>query len=124
MIQRKTGLVSFHVLLTDGRERRYHQDQIRLRTVEVQVPDRSVKLVDLVIPTSPEVATLTITSSNTTESSPTTAGAGPTSTATAVPESLPPVVSDPGATTTAPEPTKKTYPKRNRIPRDRYEPTW
>ena len=124
MIQRKTGPVSFHVLLTDGRERRCHQDQIRLRTVEVQVPDRSVKLEDLVIPTSPEVATPTITSSNTTESSPTAAGTGPTSTAPAVPESLPLVVSDPGATTTAPEPTKKTYPKRNRIPRDRYEPTW
>ena len=37
-IQAKTGPVSFLARLEDGRERRCHQDQLRLRTVEVEKP--------------------------------------------------------------------------------------
>jgi len=46
--------VSFYVLLTDGRERRYHQDQLQFRTVEIQRPDTPVEMEDLPISTTHE----------------------------------------------------------------------
>ncbi len=38
VIQRKTGPVSYRVKLADGSERHYHQDQVRTRTVAVELP--------------------------------------------------------------------------------------
>ncbi len=114
VIQKKTGPVSFHVLLTDGRERRCHQDQLRLRTVDVQIPDRPVELDDLAISASPEVATPTASSSTFSTSN----EAGTSSTTPTVTESVPPMVADSGATVTAPTPARKAYPKRTRTPLD------
>ena len=114
--------------LTDGRGRRCHQDQVRLRTVNVPSPETPVE--EEVAPEiSPEIATPTVPEV-TTPTAPTTAPAteaAPTTTteATAIAaESVPPVVVDPGATATAPQPSRKTYPTRTRVPVDRYEPTW
>ena len=36
VVEKKTGPVSYHVKLTDGRHRRCHQDQIRFRSVDIQ----------------------------------------------------------------------------------------
>lgn len=45
-IVKKTGPVSFHVHLEDGRQRRCHQDHLRLRVVDDGTPEMSEVVVD------------------------------------------------------------------------------
>ena len=49
-IAKKTGPVSYSVKLSDGRERRCHQDQVRKRLVEIEAPEKEV---DVDVPTPP-----------------------------------------------------------------------
>ena len=55
-IQAKTGPVSFLARLEDGRERRCHQDQLCLRTVEVEIPQTTVEC-NVPVPPEPRVST-------------------------------------------------------------------
>ena len=133
-IKLKTGPVSFLVELSDGRQRRCHQDQVRIRTVpvtpEMEQDGREDEIVsDLVIPAeSTLIPTVPIAdpveSSDSVErpseqTSPsavaeTPVGVGGTTGGTSVP------------TTTQPEPPLpgKIYPKRDRTPRTWFEPKW
>ena len=49
-IAKKTGPVSYSVKLSDGRERRCHQDQVRKWLVEIEAPEKEV---DVDVPTPP-----------------------------------------------------------------------
>ncbi len=51
-IAKKTGPVSYTVTMSNGRDRRCHQDQVRKRFVEMDVPDEEVD-VDIDLPTPP-----------------------------------------------------------------------
>ena len=102
-IERQTGPISFRVKLTNGQSRRCHQDQIRKRSVCVDIPDEDAEL-DI--------------------------GSG--SNVPAVEESIPkdtvdtavPPVAAPRSASSIPVPERKSYPKRVRLPVERYEPTW
>jgi len=122
VLQKKTGPVSFHVLLTDGRERRCHQDQIRLRTVDVPVPEKPLDLEDIAIPMpTPDVATPTTVIATPTSS--TSVESNTTTTTPTEAESVP-SATDSKVTGSAPESSRKTYPRRTRVPLDWYEPKW
>ena len=43
-IPKKTGLVSYSVKLSDGRDRRCLQDQVRKRFAEVNIPEEEVEV--------------------------------------------------------------------------------
>ena len=111
VIEQRTGPISFRVKLTDGRDRR-HQDQLRERSVEV--PQNSGSEPEVIVP-SP-VVTVPPTDPPDSPSSPTE------------PNVEEPISPDPTPSTddtvVDSNPTEKTYPKRNRAPVIRYEPTW
>ena len=107
VISKRTGPVSFVVQLSDGRERRCHQDQLQKRTVEVTV-DSPVETETPVPRTS---ATDQHSSSETEVSS-----AVPNS--NVVPEQAT-VASEQSAHSS---PLRKTYPTRRRTTVQRYEP--
>ena len=125
-IQAKTGPVSFLARLEDGRERRCHQDQLRLRTVEVEKPRTTVEC-DVPVPPAPEPRVLTPEEQAPPEAAVDTGVAAGSS---AVPDDLPvapaagpPLVSEPPESVGA-HPEHRSYPRRTRNPVDRYEPTW
>ena len=64
-IVEKSGLVSYHVVLEDGRRKRCHQDQLRSRIVSDGPPEMSEIAVDADVP----VSTPNISATGTTESS-------------------------------------------------------
>ena len=118
-IQKKTGSVSYLIKLTDdGCYRRYHQDLLRKRCVDVDTPpdpDSSVE-VDIPIP-SPEIPV-----SDPESEVPMNVSPG---------ESSPPVTDPPSENTdktSSPESTINLVlhpiPSRHRKPVVRYEPTW
>ena len=119
-IEQVTGPVSFQVKLDDGRTRRCHQDQIRIRVIAPDMPPESddgslENTSDIVIPLSSfegepqasEVESLTLGSD-----SPPSDPPGPSG--------IPPESSEPDVM----PPTAKSYPSRSRVPPDRYEPSF
>ena len=98
VISKKTGPVSFVVQLSDGRERRCHQDQLRFRTVDVTVEE----LIETETP-SPHSEDIEL----------------PSPSDTNVPSS-----SDQVSPTPSEPPPRKTYPTRVRTTVQRYEPRW
>ena len=112
VIQKKTGPVSLLVRLSDGRERRCHLDQVRKRSVAVEIPPVVVEpeiVIPSVIPSSlpvnPSVATPSPANDSVVDGSPSPAAVDP---------EPPP----------EPETRVKTYPKRDRKPVERFEPKW
>ena len=104
VIQEETGPVSFRVKLSDGQQRRCHLDQVRKRSVIV--PQDSVVEPDVTISLpKPSTATGDATPEQTDSS-------------TSESNSQPP---DPSTESNA---TRKSYPKRDRTPVVRFEPTW
>ena len=101
-----SGPVSFHVLLEDGRCKRCHQDQLRPRVTDDGPPDMSEIPVTLTMPSTPELGTTNTEHSNTqmsdtTDSSDTTESTD---------------------TTNSSESNVHRYPRRQRKPRERFEP--
>ena len=98
VISKKTGPVLFVVQLSDGRERRCHQDQLRHRTVDVTVEEP----IETETP-APHTETAQVPSPSDTH-----------------------VSSSPDQVTAAQSapPARKTYPTRNRRTVQRYEPRW
>lgn len=99
-IVRQTGPVSYSVRLSDGRERRCHQDQVRKRWAEIEIPEG----VDVDTPTPPPDPAEVMRPGNTTET-----GRSPEA-----PESVGDPAVDP----------PRTYPHRERKTVDRFEPKW
>ena len=93
-IAKKTGPVSYAVTMSNGRDRRCHQDQVRKRFVEIDIPVEEKVDVGLDLPT-PHVQE---------------------------PEDSTPIEPDPVETDL--DITPKTYPRRERKPVERFEPTW
>ena len=104
VIQEETGPVSFRVKLSDGQQRRCHLDQVRKRSVTV--PQDSVVEPDVTI-SLPELSTAT-------------GDATPEQTESSTSESN----SQPPDPSTESNATRKSYPKRDRTPVVRFEPTW
>ena len=104
--------------LADGRDRRCHQDQVRKRNVEADTLSDSVE-VEISIDSSMP----TIVSSE--DSRPEPATPHHETTGSPVPEST---VAESATTTASTQssapPVVKTYPRRERTPCVRYEPTW
>ena len=100
-IIKKTGPVSYSVKLSDGRDRRCHQDQVRKRFAGVNTPEKEVE-VD--IPTPPP---------DPVPDSPDNRDSG---------KSDSPEV--PRQTETRTLIVPKTYPRRDRKQVQRYEPQW
>ena len=94
VISKKTGPVSFKVTMTTGQDRRCHQDQIRKRSPDVEVPN----------PEAPDVFD------------------SPTPTEVVLPP--PPTSSDGGHVQASPPVECRIYPSRDRKTVDRYEPKW
>ena len=119
-ILKKTGPVSYRVRLENGKERRCHQDQVRKRSVTIQQESPCVlDTPDLVIP-MPEGIVLpsndsTSSKSNSSSTPATNESMQPT------PSSVAPASPNKTVDTTSKE---KVYPKRNRVPVVRFEPTW
>ena len=101
-IAKKTGPVSYSVRLSDGRDRRCHQDQVRKRFAEVPLPEKEVE-VDIPIP-PPDPVT------------------NPRPTETRTPPETPPENSE--RTEQSDKSTVKTYPRRERKPVERFDPKW
>ena len=112
-VEQKNGPVSFRVKLTDGRDRRCHQDQLCKRSVEVSQDLCSEP--ELVTSTPViSVPSTTPTDSSTTTTEPISQESKPPD-----PTSIPTT----DGTVVDPIPQEKTYPKRDHAPVTRYEPT-
>ena len=106
VISQKTGPVSFRVKLADGRERRCHQDQLRKRTVQMElVPE----VEDVELPVETDMPSLSEEPPEALEVVPTPPD-DPTSAPQATPVSMPPQA--------------RVYPQRVRKQRSWYEPHW
>ena len=113
-----SGPVSFHVLLEDVRRKRCHQDQLRSRVVDDGDPDTTQGGPDSNFP---------IASPSSSEEAPTPQGTGP-------PESCQPTDSSTSTESNTSSPTEsntpvqltetaaKRYPRRQRRPREWFEP--
>ena len=114
-IVEKSGPVSFHVLLEDGRRKRCHQDQIRPRVVRDGHPEMSEIEADDVITPTPSVAVPT-----------TGAPASEQELVQPVPPDPAPahVCSSPSHVQTSPVSYSnvRRYPRRQRKPRELFEP--
>ena len=122
VIQQKTGPVSYRVRFTSGKDRRCHQDQVRKRSVEVsQDSYREFDIPDINIPSSET----TVPSTTATESSAYNSNSESVTTDSSTNAEC---ASSDSVTTDAavanPTPTGKLYPKRNRTPVVRFEPSW
>ena len=113
IIQQKTGPVSYRVRFTSGKDRRCHQDQIRERSVEVSYREFD----DPDVSSDPTVPSTIATDSHANSESTT-----PDSSTNAEDATSDSVTTD--AAVVNPTPTEKTYPKRNRTPVVRFEPSW
>ena len=120
-VEQKTGPVSYRVRLANGKTRRCHQDQVRKRSVEVpQDSHREPDIPDIVIPPSlPETTSANTESSTASPASETM----PTENTNSEPASPDPIPTNPDAVRVNPT-REKSYPKRNRVPVERFEPTW
>ena len=109
-----SGPVSFRVQLEDGRQRRCHQDHLRLREVEGAMSSDMSQI-------APEDSILI---------SPTTTSESRDPVMTSVSSGTPPEVGPPTEQTESPtttsqpsaSPSAQRYPRRNRKPRDHFEP--
>lgn len=109
-IIRVTGPVSFHVQLEDGRNRRCHQDQLRLREVD-DTPEQEDDLF--------ERPAVVIDQGDVDRDIDQDVDLGnENADATATPEGIIPT------TPVITAPTVKSYPSRHRVPRTHYEPSW
>ena len=132
VIKRKTGPVSFVVQLTDGRDRRCHQDQLRRRTVtsedsddsEEPPPESSVIVPEFGTSYSPATPVQSSMDDPASESppdmSPDISSANPTDDSET--HDAEPTVETPDPPDNSP--TIRSYPTRVRNPVNRYEPTW
>ena len=111
VVKQRTGPVSFHVKLDDGRIRRCHQDQIRNRSVEMP---RESHTDDTTTP-----ATVLSEPSTVSKGSPAADAGSHTEEMSADTQRSNETSVDNSSTETA-----KTYPKRCHNPVERYEPTW
>ncbi len=111
----KVGPVSYKVELTNGQERRCHQDQVRLRYVELPNITEPGESQEPIVMRDPELAsTEPVPRPETDTNLPTTPVDGDMDVTPSV---------TPSATPSIPiEP--KIYPKRARTKVTRYEPTW
>ena len=130
----KTGPVSFIVKLTDGRERRCHQDQIRKRTLSMDTsPEPEIEITSGLNEPFTEVS---FSPDTTTAEPPINQGITSTyadmssATPILVPEEVvtspasPIVAQEKSAPSPPAKPPVKTYPKRARVPVNRFKPTW
>ena len=110
-----SGPVSFRVQLEDGRQRRCHQDHLRLREVEGAMSSDMSQI-------APEDSILI---------SPTTTSESRDPVMTSVSSGTPPEVGPPTEQTESPtttsqpsasNPSAQRYPRHNRKPRDHFEP--
>ena len=124
VIQQKTGPVSYRVRLATGKDRRCHQDQVRKHLVEFpRVSDRDSDIPDIDLPSSEVIVP------STTNTEPSTSSSTPETTTTESSTNAEPASPDLVSTNTDvavvnPTTTEKSYPKRNRAPVVRFEPTW
>jgi hypothetical protein len=104
---KKTGPVSFHIRLDDGRYRRCHQEQLRFRVTDEGPEMREVGVDNSVPETEPvpieSAATEMIQTDASTTHSPTE-------------------VAEPAAPPEVPHTTTRNYPRRQRKPREWFEP--
>ena len=119
-IEQKTGSVSYRVKLANGKTRR-HQDQVRKRSAEVpQDSHREPDIPDIVIPPSSRETASANTETSTASPAFETM---PTENTNSEPASPDPIPTNPDAARVNPTP-EKSYPKRNGVPVERFEPTW
>ena len=104
VIQRRTGPVSFQVKLTDGREHRCHQDQVRRRTVEVEIPGPPEELDVLVATETPTTPTPTFAGATATEAATAGSTIDPANPASTAP--VPPAANPKAMAMTPPEPSR------------------
>ena len=110
--------------LATGKDRRCHQDQVCKRSVEFpRVLDRDSDIPDIDLPSSEVIVP------STTNTEPSTSSSTPETTTTESSTNAEPASPDPVSTNTDvavvnPTATEKSYPKRNRAPVVRFEPTW
>ena len=105
MIVKETGPVSFHVQLQDGQQKHCHKDQLRVRVVESDITVTFDNSGDGVPESTPEAATTS--DSNADSATPPAANVSS--------EAAPP-------DTSVDQQSTNRYPRRNRKPRERFEP--
>ncbi len=110
--------------LTNGKERRCHQDQVRKRSVEVPQDSSHIEPDSLDIPDIDLPSDVTLSSTDNTEHSNTSGATSTESNSTNVESVSPNPVSTQNADAAVVNPTPRSYPKRNRAPVVRFEPTW
>ena len=101
-IVRVSGPVSFHVELEDGKQRRCHQDHLRLREVEESTSEDSLDDVPFPVSTTDRDSEESVVTPAPLDTSPTLSPA----------EQVEPAVD--------PQPTIHQYPRRSRKPTDRF----
>ena len=118
VIVKETGPVSFLVRLADG-NRRCHQDQVRRRSVDIQedvIPEPEV---------TPEVGVSLPPTEPTVPPTPSVPIPTETLNPSVPADPIPSETTDASSNVTTPiDRTDKSYPKRNRKPVERFEPSW